>query len=59
MNVIHTIIAWIKNTLWSVKTLELALLPFRWLANTLKPRDRFRKTKAYAALMQMPPLKPA
>jgi len=57
MNVIHTIIAWIKNTLGSVKTLELALLPFRWLANTLRPRDRFRKTKAYAALMQMPPLK--
>ena len=57
MNVIHTIIAWIKNTLLSVKTLELALLPFRWLANTLRPRDRFRKTKAYAALMQMPPLK--
>ena len=57
MNVIHTIIAWIKNTLWSVKTLDLALSPFRWLANTLRPRDRFRKTKAYAALMQMPPLK--
>ena len=57
MNAIHTLIVWIKNTLWSAKIHNLILLPFRWLANTLRPRDRFRKTKTYAALMQMTPLK--
>lgn len=57
MNLIHKIILWIQNTLLSTKTLNFILAPLRWLANALRPRERFRRTKTYAALMQMPPLK--
>lgn len=57
MNVIQKISDWIQNTLLSTKTLNLILSPFRWLSNLVRPRERFRRTKAYASLMRMPPLK--
>ena len=57
MNLIQKIRNWIQNTLLSVKTLNLILSPFRWIGNLVRPRERFRRTKTYAALMQMPPLK--
>jgi membrane fusion protein, multidrug efflux system len=57
MNVIHTIIAWVKNTVLSKKNLDFFLVQLKKIANATRPRERFRNTKAYAALMQMPPLK--
>ncbi len=57
MNLIQKIRNWIQNSLLSVKTLNLILSPFRWIGNLVRPRERFRRTKTYAALMQMPPLK--
>jgi membrane fusion protein, multidrug efflux system len=57
MNLIQKIRNWIQNSLLSVKTLNLILSPFRWIGNLVQPRERFRRTKTYAALMQMPPLK--
>lgn len=57
MNLIQKIRNWIQNSLLSVKTPNLILSPFRWIGNLVRPRERFRRTKTYAALMQMPPLK--
>ena len=57
MNLVHQFIAWIKNTLLTEKTLRLIWAPFAWIGARLRPRERFKKTKAYAALMQMPSLK--
>ncbi len=57
MNLIQKIRNWIQNSLLSVKTLNFILSPFRWIGNLVRPRERFRRTKTYAALMQMPPLK--
>ena len=57
MNLVHQFIAWIKNTLLTEKTLRLIWTPFAWIGARLRPRERFKKTKAYAALMQMPPLR--
>jgi membrane fusion protein, multidrug efflux system len=57
MNLIQKIRNWIQNSLLSVKTLNLILSPFRWIGNLVRPRERFRRTKTYATLMQMPPLK--
>lgn len=57
MNLIQKIRNWIQNSLLSVKTVNFILSPFRWIANLVRPRERFRRTKTYAALMQMPPLK--
>ncbi len=57
MNLVHQLIAWIKNTLLTEKTLRIIWVPFAWIGARLRPRERFKKTKAYAALMQMPSLK--
>ncbi len=57
MNLVHQLIAWIKNTLLTEKTLRIVWAPFAWIGTRLRPRERFKKTKAYAALMQMPSLK--
>ena len=57
MNAIHTIIAWIKNKVLSKQNLDLVLLQLKKIANATRPRERFRNTKTYAALMQMPTLK--
>lgn len=57
MNQFHQFVAWIKNTLFTEKTLKLIWAKFMWIGARLRPRERFKKTKAYAALMQMPPLK--
>ena len=57
MNAIHTIIAWIKNKVLSKQNLDFVLLQLKKIANATRPRERFRNTKTYAALMQMPTLK--
>jgi membrane fusion protein (multidrug efflux system) len=57
MNLIQKLIAWIQNTFFSKKILKFILAPFQFIGNRLRLRARFKKTKTYAALMQMPPLK--
>jgi membrane fusion protein (multidrug efflux system) len=57
MNLVKKLIAWIQNSIFNEKFLKMIWAPFAWLGNRLRPRARFKNTKTYAALMQMPPLK--
>jgi membrane fusion protein (multidrug efflux system) len=56
MNLVKKLIAWIQNTIFNEKFLKMIWAPFSWLGNRFRLRERFKNTKTYAALMQMPPL---
>ena len=56
MNLVKKLIAWIQNTIFNEKFLKMIWAPFSWLGNRFPLRERFKNTKTYAALMQMPPL---
>ena len=57
MNLVKKLNAWIQNTILNEKFFKMIWARIAWLGNRLRPRARFKNTKAYAALMQMPPLK--
>ena len=56
MNLVKKLNAWIQNTILNEKFLKMIWAPFSWLGNRFRLRERFKNTKTYAALMQMPPL---
>ena len=56
MNLVKKLKAWIQNTILNEKFLKMIWTPFSWLGNRFPLRERFKNTKTYAALMQMPPL---
>ena len=56
MNLVKKLKAWIQNTIFNEKFLKMIWAPFSWLGNRFRLRERFKNTKTYAALMQMPPL---
>ena len=56
MNLVKKLNAWIQNTILNEKFFKMIWAPFSWLGNRFRLRERFKNTKTYAALMQMPPL---